>query len=69
MYGFLAHDPNHDTPALATIDGAIIVGTRDEMAAWPGTPVLLPDSIGPWILGTDIIEQGRATSDAHTETQ
>lgn len=63
MYGFLVYDTERDTPALGTIGGAIIVGTYEEMQAWPGhNPILLPDGIGPWVLASDILEQGRQAS-------
>jgi hypothetical protein len=47
MYATIVADHELGDLSLATSDGAVIVGTRAEMDAQPGTTVIVPDDMTP----------------------
>lgn len=69
MYATVVPDHDRGILALACHNGAAVVGTRDEMDRWPGTTVLVPDSLGPFVLASELdtppplpFEENRAAS-------
>lgn len=60
MYALLIPDTATGEPRLAESRGALIVGTRDEwqhLCPAGCRLVLVPDSIGPWVTATEVLER------------
>lgn len=60
MYATIVPDHDRGDLTLACVDGAIIVGSRLQMDALPGTTVYLPDECDT-IAATDLTETIPAT--------
>lgn len=54
MYATVIPDHDRGDLTLATSNGVLIVGTRDEMDHWPGTTVRVPDTCTPFVHASDL---------------
>jgi hypothetical protein len=61
MYALIVVDDTTGEITLATSDGTLIVGTRDEMRTLSprGAVIRIPDSIGPFVTAPEVRRNSR----------